>query len=447
MVIMKRLLTVIFIASSTFLHAQVKQGWYVGANAGMSTIDNTFSSFGADKFRPGYSADIMAGYDFGSLLSLDLSVGLGQSFAAEQNCCLQRMYIYGDDGNRHLFLPEGMTGWKYSDLYSSISFQNYQLNLNFNVLGLFRRLKASPWSLDLSPSVSAVRTSADLLLKENKEAVRNDLNSWHLGYGGKVEASYTFADRYNLGLFCDVRQLTGSSSDGLASLHSANLLSKAGVSFRFRFGLKDKKPRRSSSAAAAAQPAVDVTSALVPGGAEVAQVADDAVAVAEAEDTAVVADVASVADVAETVQAADDAVAVAEADGTTAVAAETAHDAAECAADTVAADGYVEDSRFPQVHFSFNSVWVEWNERAIVREIASILRENPSLRVKLVGWGDKIGGEEVNLRVSKQRSDAIKAALVKQQVAADRIETCGNGIKYDAPCDAEARIVQVLVEL
>ena len=64
-----------------------------------------------------------------------------------------------------------------------------------------------------------------------------------------------------------------------------------------------------------------------------------------------------------------------------------------------------------------------------------------------MGWGDKVGGDEVNLRVSKQRSDAIKAALVRQQIAADRIETAGGGIKYDAPCDAEARCVQVLVEL
>ena len=396
----------------------------------MSTIDNTFSSSGADRFRPGYWADIMAGYDFGSVFSLELGVGLGQSFAAEQDCCLQRMYIYGEDGRRHLSLPDGMLGWKYSDMYSSVSFQNYRLNLNFNILGFFPSLKTSPWALTLSPSVSAVRTSADLLLKGTKETVRNDISSWHLGYGGKVEASYTFAERYDLGLFCDARQLTGSPSDGLEKLHSSNLLSGVGVSFRFRFGQKDKKQRRPS--VAAAQPVVDATSALPPDGTGAAQVADGAMEVPEVEDTAVVADV--VADVAETVQIADEI--VEDTDKTSSA------DAAE-----PEGDRFVEDTRFPRVHFSFNSVWVEWDEREVVRKIASILRENPSLHVKLMGWGDKVGGDEVNLRVSKQRSDAIKAALARQQIAADRIETAGGGIKYDAPCDAEARCVQVLVEL
>ena len=411
--VMKRFPVVFLITFSTFLHAQVKQGWYIGVSAGMSTTDNTFSSSGADRFRPGYSADIMTGYDFGSVLSLELGVGLGRSFASEQDCCLQRMYIYGDDGRRHLSLPDGMAGWKYSDMYSSISFQNYRLNLNFNILGFFPSLKTSSWALTLSPSVSAVRTSADLLLKETKVAVRNDISSWHLGYGGKVETSYTFARRYDLGLFCDARQLTGSPSDGLEKLHSSNLLSGVGVSFRFRFGLNGKKQKRPS--VAVAQPDVDAKTALLPDGVEIVHVTEEAIEVSETEN------IAMVVDVAQTAQVADEA----EPEG----------------------DRFVEDTRFPRVHFSFNSVWVEWDEREVVRKIASILRENPSLHVKLMGWGDKVGGDEVNLRVSKQRSDAIKVALVKQQIAADRIETAGGGIKYDAPCDAEARCVQVLVEL
>lgn len=34
------------------------RGWYIGAQAGMPMAEADFSSFGADKFRPGWSAGI-----------------------------------------------------------------------------------------------------------------------------------------------------------------------------------------------------------------------------------------------------------------------------------------------------------------------------------------------------------------------------------------------------
>ncbi len=49
------------------------RGWYIGAQAGMPMAEADFSSFGADKFRPGWSAGIHAGYRFTPVWSLEMT--------------------------------------------------------------------------------------------------------------------------------------------------------------------------------------------------------------------------------------------------------------------------------------------------------------------------------------------------------------------------------------
>jgi hypothetical protein len=53
------------------------RGWYVGAQAGMPMAEADFSSFGADKFRPGWTAGIHAGYRFTPVWSLEASASWG----------------------------------------------------------------------------------------------------------------------------------------------------------------------------------------------------------------------------------------------------------------------------------------------------------------------------------------------------------------------------------
>ena len=62
-----------------------------------------------------------------------------------------------------------------------------------------------------------------------------------------------------------------------------------------------------------------------------------------------------------------------------------------------------------------------------------------SIRIRITGWGDDIGGEEVNKRVSLQRAEAVKRVLGQWLIPADRVETVGGGIKRDAASEAEAR--------
>lgn len=241
--------------------------------------------------------------------------------------------------------------------------QRYGLQVNMNILGFFNRTKESRWRLELSPAVYAVGTSSDLMTKEDNTHVADNLNDWHLGYGGQAQVSYAVADNMNIGLYGGFTHLTGKPMDGMPELHSTNFIIDAGVKFSFAFGGK----KRTGRSAAAVVPAV--VAPIVP---------------------------------------------------------------AEQPKEEV-------KTPFPVIYFSFNSVWIEPDEKAKIKEIAELMKARPDMRVRIIGWGDETGGEEVNKRVSLQRAEAVKRMLGKWLIPAERVETVGAGINRNAANNDEAR--------
>lgn len=67
------------------------------------------------------------------------------------------------------------------------------------------------------------------------------------------------------------------------------------------------------------------------------------------------------------------------------------------------------------------------------------MKARPDMRVRIIGWGDETGGEEVNKRVSLQRAEAVKRMLGKWLIPAERVETVGAGINRNAANNDEAR--------
>jgi OmpA-OmpF porin, OOP family len=64
----------------------------------------------------------------------------------------------------------------------------------------------------------------------------------------------------------------------------------------------------------------------------------------------------------------------------------------------------------------------------VLKEIATVLKENPSVKVKVIGHTDSDGEEVKNLDLSRRRSAAVKAALAKEfDIDASRMETDGMG--------------------
>lgn len=60
-------------------------------------------------------------------------------------------------------------------------------------------------------------------------------------------------------------------------------------------------------------------------------------------------------------------------------------------------------------------------------DVTELLQSEPDKRVRIEGHTDSTGNEAVNLRISQQRADAVKAQLVALGIEASRIESVGMG--------------------
>lgn len=234
------------------LEAQVKepeknettQAWYIGAQAGMAHAEANFSSFGADKFRPGWNAGFHVGYTFSRILSLEFSAKWGQQVLTVQDCCFKRDYFLGEDFKRYRVAPEGMNGHYYNDLKSDVFLQRYAMQANVNVLGFFEYTKDCPWKLELSPVISAVCSNTDIKTKQNNEIVKEDVNNCNIGIGGNVGLSYDINDDINLGVYGGFTHLINNPIDAMPKLHTTNFIMDLGVKMSIKLGKKRavKKP-------------------------------------------------------------------------------------------------------------------------------------------------------------------------------------------------------------
>lgn len=397
-------------------------GFYVGAQAGLSMGESDFSSFGADGFRPGWNAGINIGYRFTDVWSLEMTATWGQLFMIEQNCCFDRNYFLGNDMNRYHpnLIPTGMDGYFYHDLKNTTFVQRYGLQANINILGFFEASKNSPWRLEVAPALYAVGTNSDIMTKKDNTPFIENINKWHLGYGGILQASYAITKNMSIGLYGGYTRLTGKQMDGMPKLHSTNHIIDAGIKFTISLA----KSKKNAKPAQTHQPAPAVPAEQL----KPAAPAEEAVPVTQHEETVAVT---QPEEPAQTNPVEKEQTPVTEPEAPAPV--------VPVEEETPAAQPEVKGTEFPVIYFSFNSIWIEPSERAKVKEIADKMKADKSIRVRVTGWGDHVGGEEANKRVSLQRAEAVKRVLGQWLIPADRVETVGGGIKHDAASDSEAR--------
>lgn len=78
--------------------------------------------------------------------------------------------------------------------------------------------------------------------------------------------------------------------------------------------------------------------------------------------------------------------------------------------------------------FDVNSANIKPESYGTLKEIATVLKENPDLKVKIVGHTDSDGNDASNLDLSKRRAASVKAALASEfGIDESRMQTDGKG--------------------
>ena len=352
------------------------QGWYVGVEGGMPFGFSTFSSFGHDKTHLGWAAGLYGGYRFNSIFSAELSAKYGEMNLSAQDCCVERNYWLGSDGMLYNAGVLGMDSWEYANLKSHVRMGWYGARVNINLLGLFHQTANSRWDLAVSPHIYAVTTKADIHTIADDAKVMKGFTNWHLGYGADLQVGYQLTSCLKLGIYSGLTRLTGERMDGMPEhLHKNNFVWESGI----RLGISFTKAKKRKMMETSTIPQPEVQQQLT-----------------TPEENTQQQDTAAKADKAETKVAEQDI-------------AETS------------------EVKFPVIYFDFNSIAINPDEESKLNEILHILKENPDMKVTVTGWCDTRGSVAVNMRISRQRAETLKAWLVKKGIAASRISAAGKG--------------------
>lgn len=90
----------------------------------------------------------------------------------------------------------------------------------------------------------------------------------------------------------------------------------------------------------------------------------------------------------------------------------------------------IEEGKFSTtgILFDFQSAVIKPESYAVVKEIAGVLKENPSVKIKVLGHTSSDGDDKANMELSKKRAAAVKDMLVTEfSIDAANIETEGKG--------------------
>lgn len=80
-----------------------------------------------------------------------------------------------------------------------------------------------------------------------------------------------------------------------------------------------------------------------------------------------------------------------------------------------------------ELNFPTNSATLSTNAASTATALAILLQQFPDARIRIIGHTDNVGMEDINQRLSMDRAEALRSALISQGIAADRIEAAGMG--------------------
>lgn len=85
------------------------------------------------------------------------------------------------------------------------------------------------------------------------------------------------------------------------------------------------------------------------------------------------------------------------------------------------------DALSRKINFDFDSSELEDAAFPIIKEVATILKENPDIGLHLGGHTDLMGSEQYNDGLSAQRAHTVESVLLAQGISADRLFVAVHG--------------------
>ncbi|MGK6351250.1 OmpA family protein [Parapedobacter sp. DT-150] len=80
------------------------------------------------------------------------------------------------------------------------------------------------------------------------------------------------------------------------------------------------------------------------------------------------------------------------------------------------------------IYFNTGSATIKPQSYGVLKEIAAVLKENPTVNVFIIGHTDSDGGDDLNLTLSKDRAASVKQALMMEfGIDGSRMDTDGRG--------------------
>jgi outer membrane protein OmpA-like peptidoglycan-associated protein len=84
----------------------------------------------------------------------------------------------------------------------------------------------------------------------------------------------------------------------------------------------------------------------------------------------------------------------------------------------------------PDILFDINKATLKPDAQVALAKLAGIVSLFPNINLRIEGYTDSTGGDELNDRLSRDRAASVKSFLVSQGIAADRMTTEGYGKRY-----------------
>lgn len=344
--------------------------WSFGANIGLPFFAGDFQSNAYDKFHWGISADLQAGYQFTPVVGVRANLGYAQGRTGakdyEQDYWLDP-YGWGD------YRAEPLAGsMQYKDLYSKVRAITFALHADINLNNLIRPVPVGDrrWTVTLSPGIYFQKFYPDVYTAgDGYRFATEHFNPLTVSLGGEAVLRWKAGRAIDLQARYGINWVHQNVFDGVATYRprdNQNFMTHFSLGVVWKIGARHKKKDHLMYAARyippKPQPRIDTV-------------------VVKMEPQIVVQERTVVQPVEKAVW-----------------------------------------YYLPTIHFVRGSAEIDTARYAEELDtIVRLLRETTDTRVRIYGYADRQGPERVNLRLSRERAEALRDYLLRSGIAPDRI--------------------------